>query len=279
MKKFTHTSAGWFCLAFALAASPAGAQVVPFTDRPTFASAAPGATNVINFENHSGEEGFLPDFTELGFVTFHANPNYRQEVIDGYNLGQPGNKVYITVAADLGKAIADVTFGNGVLAAGFDLKNTGNNATTGSQGFLATLFSGAASLGAFPIASPAGGTTFQFAGYTSSDPITRITFSSYELSPNQNIVLDNFALSGELQIRFTAIAVTNHDVSLTWDTIAGRTNFVQAASAGDGSVNGNFADVSGAIVAGGHGQVSASFLDAGAVGSFPARYYRIRVLP
>ena len=44
------------------------AEVLPFTDRSTFSSAAPAATNVINFENHSGSEGYLPGFTELGFA-------------------------------------------------------------------------------------------------------------------------------------------------------------------------------------------------------------------
>src|SRR5260221_14060632 len=85
------------------AASAVWAPVVPFSDRSLFGSAALTATNIINFENHSGEEGFLPDFTELGFVTFHTNANYGQEVIDGSNLGQPGNKVYLTVAGDLTK--------------------------------------------------------------------------------------------------------------------------------------------------------------------------------
>src|SRR5436309_9324328 len=112
-------------LTLLLAASSARAQVVAWPSRALFTNAAPNATNIINFENHSGTEGFLPDFTELGFVTFHTNANCNQEVIDGFNIGAPGNKVYITVAADLGKTIADITFGRGVLAVGFDLKNTG----------------------------------------------------------------------------------------------------------------------------------------------------------
>src|SRR6266404_1973153 len=46
------------CLGVAalFAAYGAGAQVVPFSDRSLFTSAAPTATNIINFENHSGEE-------------------------------------------------------------------------------------------------------------------------------------------------------------------------------------------------------------------------------
>jgi hypothetical protein len=255
------------------AASTAWAQVVPFSDRSLFTNAAPTATNIINFEEHSGEEGFLPNFTELGFVMFHTNANYGQEVIDGSNLGQPGNKVYLTVAADLTKTIADITFGKGVLAVGFDLKDSGNNATTGSQGFLATLYSGSTSLGTFPITSPAGGTTFQFAGFTSSSQINRITFTSYEASPNQNIVLDNFALSSELELRITNLARTNNDIRITWNTIGGTTNFVQAA----GTLGGSFSDVSGPIVASGSGQVSASYTDSGAAGHLSVGFYRIRL--
>jgi hypothetical protein len=282
MKKVTSGQA-WFTACFfvpglLLLVSAASAQLVPFTDRSTFASAAPAATNVVNFENHSGEEGFLPDFTELGFVTFHANANYGQEVIVGYNIGQPGNKVYITVARDLGQTIADVTFGNGVQAVGFDLKNTGNNLTTGSQGFLASIFSFSTLLGAVPITSPAGGTTFQFAGVTSSAPITEIRFSSYEASPNQNIVLDNFALPSELEVRITDIRTVGQDVNLTWETIGGITNFVQTA---DGVSSGHlqFSDASGPILVSGSGQVSASYSDPGALGSHSTRFYRIRLAP
>jgi hypothetical protein len=267
------------CLVLLVAASSAWAQVVPFTDRGLFTNAAPNAVNVINFEEFSGTNGFLPDFTELGFVTFHTNANYGQEVIDGGNVGAPGNKVYITVAADLGQTIADITFGLGVLAVGFDLKSTGNNATTGGQGFLARIFSGDTLIGASGITSPQSGTTFQFAGFTSTAPITRITFSSYELSPNQNIVLDNFLLSNELEFRITAIEAISNDVRITWNTIGGRTNFVQAtAGAADGTYSNNFSDISGPIVVSG-GQVSTNYVDIGGATNTPARYYRVRLAP
>src|SRR5437667_7401617 len=86
-------------IAFLFATGSAVAQVLTFADRGSFTNFAPTATLVINFENHSGNEGFLPDFNEIGFVTFHDTTNYNQEVIVGYNIGQPGNKVYTTVAA------------------------------------------------------------------------------------------------------------------------------------------------------------------------------------
>ena len=133
-------------------------------------------------------------------------------------------------------------------------------------------------LGTFPISSPPGGTTFQFAGYLSSAPITRITFSSYEASPNQNIVLDNFALSSELELRLTSIQALNSDVRLSFNTIGGTTNFVQAATVLTNEAS-SFSDISAGIVATGSGQVSANYVDSGAVTNFPVRFYRIRLAP
>ena len=267
-------------IAWLLIVSSAWAQVVPFTDRGLFTNAAPTATNVINFENHSGNEGFLPDFTELGFVTFHTNANYGQEVISGGNIGAPNNKVYITVAANLFATIADISFGNGVLAVGFDLKSTGNNLTTGSQPFTATLYSGDTIIGASVVPSPPGGMTFQFYGFTSTAPITRIVFSSEASIINQNIVLDNFLISPELEVRITAIGTEGNDVRLTWRTIAGRTNFVQATSgAAGGSYSNNYTDLSGPIIVGGSGQVGTNYLDVGGATNTPSRYYRVRLVP
>ena len=270
------------CLGVALlcAASSGWAQVVPFTTRSTFTNAAPDATLVINFEDDPGTNGFVPDFIKLGFVTFHTNANFSQEVIPGDNVGAPGNKVYTTLATDLGQTIADITFGHGVLAVGFDLKNTGNNATTGGQGFFARVFSGDTLIGASGITSPQNGTSFQFQGFTSTAPITRITFFSYELSPNQNIVLDNFLLSNELELRITAIGVEGNDVRLTWNTIAGKTNFVEVTNgAPGGNYTNNFTTLSGPIVVPGSAQVSTNYVDLGGATNAPARYYRVRLVP
>ena len=52
--------------------------------------------------------GFLPDFTELGFVIFHTNSNYGQEIIWGGNVGVGNNNVYLPNAADHSKTNADV---------------------------------------------------------------------------------------------------------------------------------------------------------------------------
>jgi hypothetical protein len=175
----------------------------PAYNRELFQTLAPEATNVISFQEFNlgtaQGTGFVGPFTELGFVVFHTNMNFSQEVIEGSNVGQPGNNVYTTLAANLNLTIADITFGRGVTAVGFDLKNTANASTTGggSQTYFATVTSCSTNLGTFPIVSPPGGTTFQFFGITSSNLITEISFTSVAGTPNLDIVLDNFAVSSE----------------------------------------------------------------------------------
>ena len=178
----------------------AGAQtVVPYVNRTVFSTAAPDATNTFGFEEFSLPSGtgtgFLPDFTELGYVTFLTNSNYQQEIIDGRNVGQGDNDVYTTLASDKSGTIADITFGGGVFSLGFDLKNTANGGTAISQEFTIHLFSGSTALGDFVVLSPVGGSLFQFVGFTSDTPITELTISSLNASPNLDVVLDNFQLA------------------------------------------------------------------------------------
>src|SRR5204863_9881035 len=119
----------WLGIALLFAVSSVRAQLISIigpepTARSIFTNAAPDATLVIDFEEHhltatNETTGFLPDFTELGFVTFHTNANYGQEIIWGGNVGQGNNNVYLPNAADHSKTNADVTFGNGVMAVGF----------------------------------------------------------------------------------------------------------------------------------------------------------------
>jgi hypothetical protein len=221
---------------------------VPFYNRTLFMTAAPSATNVIDFEefnvSEGGTTGFLGPFTELGFVRFETNANYSQEVINGFNVGQPNNKVYTTVAANLNLTIADITFGRGVPAVGFDLKSTANATTTGggSQTFFATIMSCTTNLGTFPIVSPAGGTNFQFFGLTSSNNITEILFNSVEATPNLNIVLDNFAVAPRPAIAPIPLAVVHghSTVVVTWSNSCAFG--LQSAT----SVTGPYTDVAGA---------------------------------
>lgn len=192
-----------------LGASAAHAQlspsVIPFTNRTLFQTAAPNATNTINFQEFNlGDaqtSGFLPAFTELGFVTFKTNSNYVQEIIDGFNVGQGNNDVYTTLASNKNSTIADVAFGAGVFSLGFDFKNTANGAFSAgliAQPFTFQLFSGSTSLGSFIETVVPNGSTFAFAGFVSTLPITELIITSVSASPNLDVVLDNFALPNQV---------------------------------------------------------------------------------
>lgn len=185
--------------------------------RPTFTAAAAAngqpATNVIDFQAPAfGPYGpatgsdFIPTFTQLGFVRFNTNSNFRQEVIDGFNVGAPNNQVYTTLAGDKTLPLADVTFGRGVFSLGFDFKDTAGNGSAGAlpQTFTFALFSGLTSLGSFSSATLPPGNVFSFAGFTSAVPITELIVTSLNFSPNQDVVLDNFALSDQVGADVTA---------------------------------------------------------------------------
>ncbi|CAN5530900.1 hypothetical protein BH20VER3_BH20VER3_02860 [soil metagenome] len=186
-------------------ALPAGAQTLFYPNRTVFSAAAPQATNTFGFEEFNlapgTSTGFFSTLTELGYVTFNSNGNYRQEVIDGFNVGQPNNNVYVTIASLTTGTLADITFGAGVSAVGFDLKNTasaGGTAGAVPQEFTISLFSGSATLGSFAVLTLPGGSLFSFAGFTSDSPITQLTITSTGLSPNLDVVLDNFQVSAQV---------------------------------------------------------------------------------
>lgn len=91
----------------------------------------------------------------------------------------------------------DTSFATGVLSLGFDFKDTAGNGTAGAvpQTFTFTLYSGATSLGSMMSATTPPGTAFTFLGFTSTLPITEMVVTSTNASPNQDVVLDNFAVS------------------------------------------------------------------------------------
>ena len=75
--------------------------------------------------------------------------------------------------------------------------------------------------------------------------------------------------------RITGIAREAGNIRITWQTVGGRTNFVQSASGSSGS----FSDLSPKIVPGGGDLTSTNYLDLGAATNFSGRYYRIRLAP
>ena len=77
--------------------------------------------------------------------------------------------------------------------------------------------------------------------------------------------------------RSTSIVQQGNDMRLTWRTVGGKTNVLQAANgAADGGYANNFTDIFAVT-----NTVSTvtNYLDVGAATNFPARYYRVRLLP
>ncbi len=185
------------------ASSSLQGQTVRFDNRTAFETAATNATLTIDFERglpSGAGTGPLGDFTELGFVTFHAGSNYTQQIADGFNLGQGGNDLYVSQATDKSLPTADVTFGPGVFELGFEFKNTSNGPNGAGlvpQSFTFSLFSGAISLGSFISSTIPDGSTLQFLGFISDTPITGLTIVATVpgAPPNLDIVLDNFLVS------------------------------------------------------------------------------------
>lgn len=81
--------------------------------------------------------------------------------------------------------------------------------------------------------------------------------------------------TGPLQI--SSIVQQGNDIQITWRTVGGKTNALQAASgSGDGSLSSNFADI---FTTTNLVSTVTNYLDVGAATNYPARYYRLRLLP
>jgi hypothetical protein len=78
--------------------------------------------------------------------------------------------------------------------------------------------------------------------------------------------------------RFITVTPRGTNVIVTWKTAGVRTNVVQARAGGDYATNG-FADISGPIIINVSGDSITNFTDIGGATNFPARYYRVRLMP
>ncbi len=77
--------------------------------------------------------------------------------------------------------------------------------------------------------------------------------------------------------RVTAISREGSNVRVTWQTLGGETNVLQAANGG--SYNTNFVDLPPQIIVAGVGLTTTNSLDVGGATNKPARYYRVRLVP
>lgn len=76
-------------------------------------------------------------------------------------------------------------------------------------------------------------------------------------------------------VKVSALAREGNDIRITWSTVSGKTNFVQASN---GTLN-NFTNISSAIICPGISRTSTNYLDTGAVNNCSSRFYRIRFVP
>jgi len=95
-----------------------------------------------------------------------------------------------------------------------------------------------------------------------------------------NFVNHGTFLSQGGSFQITAIVRQTNDILLTWSTVGGRTNIVQAVAGGPGGgYSTNFTDLSPPIAVAGSGAVTTNYLDSGGATNGPARYYRVRNVP
>jgi PKD repeat protein len=77
--------------------------------------------------------------------------------------------------------------------------------------------------------------------------------------------------------QITAITTQGSDILITWATIGGTTNVVQATPGNPDYTN--FVDISDLLFIAGSGNSSTNYTDPGAVTNSPAKFYRVRLVP
>ncbi len=82
---------------------------------------------------------------------------------------------------------------------------------------------------------------------------------------------------GAPPFQITSILKQGNDIQITWTTVGGKTNVLQALNAaGGGGLSNNFNDI---FTVTNTVSTVTNYLDVGAGTNFPARYYRVRLLP
>jgi hypothetical protein len=80
--------------------------------------------------------------------------------------------------------------------------------------------------------------------------------------------------------RITAITKEGADLRVTWTTVGGKTNVLQASPGGaGGNYTNNFSDLNPQLIISGSIVTSTNFVETGGATYSPSRYYRIRVVP
>ena len=188
MKRFFFSSA---CLLLAFSAS-ASAQVVQYATR-TLYNAATTNNTVLPF---TGQQQALASSISIGGVTFSGIGSVgitpvQVEIIDGTNVGLPGNDVLTTNTSSFLQDSIRIALPLGSTGFATDFKATTNSITAPAETFQFTLFSGAINLGSF-FAPSVTGNALSFVGFSSvSQPITAVQIQVTGAVGSPGVVLDN----------------------------------------------------------------------------------------
>ena len=177
-------------------ASSAAAQVVPYSNRTVYNAATTGNT-ILDF---TGQQQALAPSISIGGVTFSglgtvATTPVQVEIIDGTNVGQPGNNVLTTNTSAFLQDSIRIALPVGTTGFATDFKAATNSVTAPPETFQFTLFSGATNLGSF-LAPSLTGNGLSFVGFTSAaSPITAVQIQATGALGSPTAVLDNFTFA------------------------------------------------------------------------------------
>src|SRR5437868_611775 len=181
MRKLFYTS-----LLVVFVAAAASAQVVPYANRTIFDQFASNQT-IIGFTQ---TQSLTSSFT-IGNDTFSGLSSALVEVIDGTNVGAPGNLVLTTNTGDFVNPTIGISFAAPVTAFGTDFKTSTNATTSPPEQVLFQLFDASNNLLSAYSGTVVNGTMFSFAGFTSTTPIASVEIGVVGLIGTPETVLDN----------------------------------------------------------------------------------------
>ncbi len=173
-------------------AASASAQITPYATR-TLYNAATTNNTVLPF---TGQQQALAPSISIGGVTFSgvgsiAGSPVQVEIIDGTNVGLPGNDILTTNNAAFLQDSIRIALPLGTTGFATDFKAATNSAIAPPETFQFTLFSGVTNLGSF-LAPSVTGNALSFVGFTSaSTPITAVQIQATGAIGSPTAVLDN----------------------------------------------------------------------------------------
>jgi len=124
-------------------------------------------------------------------------------------------------------------------------------------------------------------------GFTSTDQnssipnVTSAAGGTYSVTVTDTNACTSAAGSTTVLVRtlqITSITSQGSDILITWATIGGTTNVVQA-TAGYPDYNTNFVDISAPLFILGSGDATTNYVDSGATTNSPVMFYRVRLVP